>query len=91
MYVHHSVRYSARRSLFGALIGALGGIDVSKVKYACIENVCVAFEIYIYMFVVHSGWDCTCRWILCYLSGLVVLETVKDRSIFRRQVAGHAH
>ena len=40
---------------------------------------------------VHSGWDCTCRWILCYLSGLVVLETVKDRSIFRRKVADHAH
>ena len=43
------------------------------------------------MFGVHSGWDCTCRWILCYLSGLVVLETVKDRSMFRRKVAGHAH
>ena len=43
------------------------------------------------MFGVHSGRDCTCRWILCYLSGLVVLETVKDRSIFRRKVAGHAH
>ena len=41
MYVRHSVRYSARRSLFGALIGALGGIDVSQVKYACIENVCI--------------------------------------------------
>ena len=30
-------------------------------------------------------------WILCYLSGLVVLETVKDRSIFRRKVVDHAH
>ena len=39
------------------------------------------------MFGVHSGRDCTCRWILCYLSGLVVLKTVKDRSIFRRKVA----
>ena len=39
------------------------------------------------MFGVHSGRDCT----LCYLSGLVVLETVKDRSIFRRKVADHAH
>ena len=25
------------------------------------------------------------------VSGLVVLKTVKDRSIFRRKVAGHAH
>ena len=51
----------------------------------------VGFEIYIYMFGVHSGRDCICRWILCYLSGLVVLETVKDRSIFRPKVADHAH
>ena len=43
------------------------------------------------MFGVHSGRDCTCQWILCYLSGLVVLETVKDRSIFRCKVADHAH
>ena len=35
--------------------------------------------------------DCTCQWILCYLSGLVVLKTVKDSSIFRRKVADHAH
>ena len=51
----------------------------------------VAFEGYIYMFGIHSGWDCTCQWILCYLSGHVVLEMVKDRSIFRRKVADHAH
>ena len=50
----------------------------------------VAFEICIYV------WD-TLRtglylsWILCYLSGLVVLETVKDGSIFRCKVADHAH
>ena len=43
------------------------------------------------MFGAHSGWDCTCPKILCYLSGLVVLKTVKDRSIFRRKVADHAH
>ena len=43
------------------------------------------------MFGVHSGRDCTCQWILGYLSGLVVLKTVKDRSIFRRKVADHAH
>ena len=43
------------------------------------------------MFGIHSGWDCTCLWILCYLSGLVVLETVKDGSIFRCKVADHAH
>ena len=43
------------------------------------------------MFGVHSGRDCTCQWILCYLSGLVVLKSVKDRSIFRRKVADHAH
>ena len=39
------------------------------------------------MFGLHSGRDYTCWWILCYLSGLVVLETVKDGSIFRRKVA----
>ena len=43
------------------------------------------------MFGVHSGRDCTCHLILCYLSGLVVLKTVKDRSIFRCKVADHAH
>ena len=43
------------------------------------------------MFGVHSGWDCTCQWILYYLSGLVVLKTVKDISIFRCKVADHAH
>ena len=32
-----------------------------------------------------SGYCVTC------LSGLVVLKTVKDRSIFRRKVADHAH
>ena len=37
MYVH----YSARRSLFGALIGVLGDMDVSQVEYACIINVCI--------------------------------------------------
>ena len=35
------VRYSARRSLFGALIGVLGDMDVSQVEYACIINVCI--------------------------------------------------
>ena len=39
MYV--CLYYSARRSLIGVLIGALCGIDVSQVKYACIENVCM--------------------------------------------------
>ena len=43
------------------------------------------------MFGVHSGRDCICQWILCYLSGLVVLKTAKDRSIFRRKVVDHAH
>ena len=33
----------------------------------------------------------TCQWIVCYFSGLVVLETVKDRSIFRCKVSDHAH
>ena len=32
----------------------------------------VAFEVFI---CVHSGRDCICQWILCYLSGLVVLKT----------------
>ena len=35
------VRYSASRSVFGALIGALGDMDVSQVEYACIINVCI--------------------------------------------------
>ena len=35
------VRYSARRSLCGALIGALGDMDVSQVEYACIMKVCI--------------------------------------------------
>ena len=37
MYVCHS----ARRSLIGALIGALCGMDESLVKYAHLENVCI--------------------------------------------------
>ena len=41
MYVCMYVRYSARRSLFGALIGVLGDMDVSQVEYACIINVCI--------------------------------------------------
>ena len=30
-----------RRSLIGALIGALCGVAVSQVKYARIENICI--------------------------------------------------
>ena len=41
MYVLQSARHSAGRLLIGALIGALCGIYVSLVKYACIENVCI--------------------------------------------------
>ena len=41
MYVCMYVRYSARRSLFGELIGVLGDMDVSQVEYACIINVCI--------------------------------------------------
>ena len=41
IYVCMYVRYSARRSLFSALIDALGGIYVSQVEYACIMNVCI--------------------------------------------------
>ena len=41
MYVLQSARHLVRRSLIGALIGALCGIDVSQVKYARIENVCI--------------------------------------------------
>ena len=37
MFVLQSARHSARRSL----IGALCGVDVSQVKYARIENVCI--------------------------------------------------
>ena len=55
MYVRNSARYSARRSLFDALIGALVGIDVSKVEYICvadirgrsINNSCVTFRPFI--------------------------------------------
>ena len=39
MYVRNSARYSARRSLFDALIGALVGIDVSKVEYTCVADI----------------------------------------------------
>ena len=41
MYVRNSACYSARRSLFGALIGALVGIDVSQVEYTCTMNACI--------------------------------------------------
>ena len=47
MYVCMFVLQSARHSqgapdrYIGALIGALCGVDVSQVKYACIENVCI--------------------------------------------------
>ena len=41
VFVLQSVRHLARRSLFGALIGALCAVDVSQVKYARIENVCI--------------------------------------------------
>ena len=39
VFVLQSARHSALRSLIGALIGALCAVDVSQVKYACIENV----------------------------------------------------
>ena len=35
MYVRNSARYSARRSLIGALVG----IDVSKVEYTCVADI----------------------------------------------------
>ena len=41
MYACVFVLQSARRSLIGALIGALCGTDESLVKYAHIENVCI--------------------------------------------------
>ena len=43
MYVlcMHACMYYIRRADIGALIGALCGIDMSQVKYACIENVCI--------------------------------------------------
>ena len=41
MFVLQSAGHSARRSLIGALIGALCAVDVSPVKYARIENVCI--------------------------------------------------
>ena len=40
MYVCVFVLQSARR-IIGALIGALCAVDVSQVKYARIENVCI--------------------------------------------------
>ena len=40
-YVCVFVPQSARRSLIGALIGPLCAVDVSQVKYARIENVCI--------------------------------------------------
>ena len=60
IYERHSARHSARRSL----IGALCGIDVSQVRYAYIENVCIyrradstASTIYVCM---HA-----CMYVLC--------------------------
>ena len=47
MYVlcMHACMYAIRRAIrcadIGALIGALCGINMSQVKYACIENVCI--------------------------------------------------
>ena len=41
MFVLQSARHLARRSLIGALIGALCGVGESLVKYAHIENVCI--------------------------------------------------
>ena len=41
MFVLQSARHFALRSLIGALIGALCAVDVSPVKYAHIENVCI--------------------------------------------------
>ena len=41
MFVLQSARHSPRLSLIGALIGALCAVDVSQVKYARIENVCI--------------------------------------------------
>ena len=41
MFVLQSARHSARQSLIGALIGAMCVVDVSQVKYAHIENVCI--------------------------------------------------
>ena len=41
MFVLQSARHSARRSQIGALIDALYAVDVSPVKYAHIENVCI--------------------------------------------------
>ena len=38
MYACMYVRYAARPSLFGALIGALGDMNVSQVEYACVAN-----------------------------------------------------
>ena len=39
MYVRNSALYSARRSLFDALIGALVGIDVSKIEYTGVADI----------------------------------------------------
>ena len=41
MSVLQLARHSARRSLIGALISVLCAVDVSQVKYARIENVCI--------------------------------------------------
>ena len=41
MFVLQSARHSERRSLIGALIGAMCAVDVSQVKYTRIENVCI--------------------------------------------------
>ena len=43
------------------------------------------------MFGVYSRWGYTCRWILCYLSELVVLELSSADLYLEAKVVGHAH
>ena len=77
MYIcmHYLAKYSAHRSLFGAPIGALGGIDVSQVECVCIMNVCIYLRAgvlgVLYMYVcMHVGMYYVCMYFCTLFSAL---------------------
>ena len=45
----------------------------------------------LHVFSVYFGRDCTCPWILYYLSELVVLEPSSADLYLEAKVVGHAH
>ena len=85
MYVlgMHACMYAIRRADIGALIGALCGIDMSQVKYACIDNVCIyrradstGSTIYVCMHV--------CMYVLCIMYVCMYVCMYSNRRAIRR-------